>query len=171
MNDRNVHADIHPTGQPNRTAVNADNPIFGRPADPIPEVSMQQAAIVQSEKTPRETVQSPLINEAVASSMLPSAGDLDAVAADPSLILPDALLAHANSLKADDWTQTNGAGLTDDTTSAETGAEYTHSSGLDSSKITGVEPVALPTQEEADAAVAQAQAEQAERKEQAASEG
>lgn len=61
-----THADTHPSGHPNRTAVNADNPIFGRPADPIPEVSFQQAAVVQSEKHPRETVQSPLLSEDVA---------------------------------------------------------------------------------------------------------
>lgn len=67
MNDPSVHVATHPTGEPNRTAVNAENPIFGRPADPIPEVSIQQAAVVQSEKNPRETVQSPLINEDVAS--------------------------------------------------------------------------------------------------------
>lgn len=63
MNERNVHADTHPSGHPNKTAVNAENPIFGRPADPIPAVSFQQAAVVQSEKHPRETVQSPLLSE------------------------------------------------------------------------------------------------------------
>jgi hypothetical protein len=63
MNDPNVHVGTHPTGEPNRTAVNTENPIFGRPVDSIPEVSIEQAAVVQSEKNPRETVVSPLINE------------------------------------------------------------------------------------------------------------
>lgn len=67
MNDPKTHVDTHPSGHPNKTAVNAENPIFGRPADPVHEVSIQQAAVVQSEKHPRETVQSPLINEDVAS--------------------------------------------------------------------------------------------------------
>lgn len=152
MNDPNVHAATHPCGHPNKTAVNAENPIFGRPVDPIPEVSIQQAAVVQSEKNPRETVQSPLINEAVASPALPSAEDLDAVAAETAV-------KEATGSKADDWTQTKGAGLTDDTSSAKSGAEYTHSSGGDSSKITPTIPVVVPTQEEADAVVAQAKAE------------
>lgn len=161
MSDPNVHVDTHPSGHPNKTAVNADNPIFGRPADLIPEVSIQQAAVVQSEKNPRETVQSPLINEAVAGAVLPSAEDLDAVAAETAV-------KEATGSKADDWTKTKGAGLTSDTSSADSGAEYTHSSGENSSKITGVGPVVLPTQEEADAVVAAAKAEDGERKLQSA---
>lgn len=185
MTDPNVHVATHPTGEPNRTAVNADNPIFGRPADPIPEVSLQQAAVVQSEKNPRETVQSPLINEEVASPVpvsvepvventetLPeqSAEEVTAVQEDGQAAVQaeDAGSdSERNGSKADDWTQTIGAGLTADTSSAETGAEYKHSSGEGSSKITPVVPVGLPTQEEAEAVVAQAAAEEDERKKQA----
>lgn len=59
-----VHVGTHHSGHPNKTAVNPDNPIFGRPADPVvTEVSVEQAAIVQSDKNARETVVSPLINE------------------------------------------------------------------------------------------------------------
>jgi hypothetical protein len=58
-----------------------------------------------------------------------------------------------------DWTKTRGAGVTDDTSSLESGTEYRHSSGLGSSKITGLTPVGLPTQEQTDAVVAQAEAE------------
>jgi hypothetical protein len=81
MSDSNVHVGTHPSGHPNKTAVNAENPIFGRPADPIPAVSIQQAAVVQSEKHPRETVQSPLINELAVSPVGPSVGDLGAMQA------------------------------------------------------------------------------------------
>ena len=73
MSDPNVHVNTHPSGHPNKTAVNESNPIFGRPADVIPaEPSIEQAAIVQSEEHPRETVISPLINEAVASPVVPA---------------------------------------------------------------------------------------------------
>lgn len=134
---RQVHSATHPSGHPNKTPVNAENPIFARPADPVPaEASIEQTAVVQSAKHPRETVQSPLINEEVAS---PAAN-------------------------ADDWTKTKGEGITSDTSSADSGAEYRHSSGAGSSKITPVEVVALPTQEQADAIVAEADAEMAERR-------
>ena len=56
---------FHPTGQPNRTPVNASNPIFGIPADPVPDVSIGQAAIAQNAVDPGPTVISPLINEGV----------------------------------------------------------------------------------------------------------
>ena len=56
---------FHPTGQPNRTPVNASNPIFGIPADPVPEVSIGQAAIAQNAVDPGPTVISPLVNEGV----------------------------------------------------------------------------------------------------------
>ena len=89
-----VHVATHPSGHPNKTAVNPENPIFGRPADPVvTEVSVEQAAIVQSDKAGRETVVSPLINEDLSPAPvvepeltgLPTEADLDAVAAEQSL--------------------------------------------------------------------------------------
>ena len=140
---RQVQDAFHPSGHPNKTPVNAENPIFGRPAElVITQDSIEQAAVVQSEKHPRETVQSPLINE-----------DIEHTGS-----------GSERYGKADDWTRTVGAGLTADTSSADTGAEYTHGSGSDSSKVTPVVPVELPTQEQADAIAAQAAAEIAQRK-------
>lgn len=101
MNDSNVHFATHPSGHPNKTAVNADNPIFGRPADPVPAVSLGQAALVQSAKHPRETVVSPLTSDLEGDQTF-----------NP--------LAKSSGIDADagDWTKTEGAGLTDNTTPA-----------------------------------------------------
>lgn len=102
MNDRNVHADTHPSGHPNRTAVNAENPIFGRPADPIPAVSFQQAAVVQSEKHPRETVQSPLLSETAAGYPecvpLESMTDTYEPGAHPAAISEEPVVENTDSL-------------------------------------------------------------------------
>lgn len=117
MNDRNVPT--HPSGHPNKTAVNENNPIFGRPADVIPaEISPTQKRINDGES-------------------------LEKVEAKP--------------VRADAWTETKGEGLTADTSAADTGAEYEHSGGgSNSSSITPLVPVPLPTQEEAEAVKEQA---------------
>jgi hypothetical protein len=140
---RQVQDAFHPGGHPNKTPVNELNPIFGRPADPvITQDSIEQASVVQSEKHPRETVQSPLLNEAVMARAEESGSGTDRTQTNASF-----------------WTQTKGQGLTSDTSSMLTGAEYRHGSGAGSSKITPVVPVDLPTQEEAERIKATAAAE------------
>ena len=67
---RQVHSATHPSGHLNKTPVNAENPIFARPADPTPPVSIGQASLAQSD--PKETVVSPLINDAVESPVEPA---------------------------------------------------------------------------------------------------
>lgn len=152
--DPNVQVATHPSGHPNKTAVNELNPIFGRPADPNPEtldVSIGQAAIVQGAKTPGPTVVSPLINE-----------DMESPVEYRNPTAPAEFSADA---PATDWAHTEGAGLTDDTSSAGSGVEYRHhSGGSNSSAITPVVVVDLPTQEQTDAIVAEAAAEMEARK-------
>ena len=161
MSDAKVHAATHPSGHANKTAVNESNPIFGRPADVIPtEPSIEQAAIVQSEKHHRETVVSPLINEEIAADSgatplpenggatelvietkeyadgssatgvaplpdlspdeqagLPSSADLDAISADTEAAA--LTKSSGDDQDAGDWTKTEGAGLTDNTSPAK----------------------------------------------------
>jgi hypothetical protein len=151
---RQVQDATHPSGHPNKTPVNELNPIFGRPAELIiTQDSIEQASVVQSQKHPRETVQSPLLNEP---QLMDRLGEV-----------VDGSGTERYKSKADDWTQTKGAGLTADTSAVDTGAEYTHGSGAGSSAITPVVPVVLPTQEQADAIAAQAAAEMAERRQDA----
>ena len=143
MSDAKVHVAAHPSGHANKTAVNESNPIFGRPADVIPtEPSIEQAAIVQSEKHPRETVVSPLINEEIAADSgatpLPENGGAtelvietkeyaDGSSATGVAPLPDlspdeqAALSKSSGddQNAGDWTKTEGAGLTDNTSPAK----------------------------------------------------
>jgi hypothetical protein len=155
---RQVHSAKHPSGHPNKTPVNAENPIFhNQPNTVAPLVSVEQAGVVQSDKHHRETVQSPLINEGVESPVGTRFVDrLGNEAAGSG--------AERYKTNADDWTQTKGAGLTSDT-STLAGQEYRHGSGgSHSSSVTPVVAVPVPTQAEADAAVAKAAAEETERK-------
>ena len=76
---RQVTSATHPSGHPNKTPVNAENPIFGPSADPVVvDESIEQAGIAQSDKHQRETVQSPLINENMAGPADPVVEVVDA---------------------------------------------------------------------------------------------
>lgn len=82
MSPANPNMERHSTNH-----VNPDNPIFQREPVVMPRnVSIGQAAAVQTGIAPEPTTQSPLLNEGVEPSpAAPSAEDLDAVAAEQEI--------------------------------------------------------------------------------------
>lgn len=158
MTDSTVHAATHPSGHPNKTAVNEENPIFGRPADPIPEVSLQQAAVVQSEKTPRETVQSPLINEDVASpttigeeSVVENTEELPEQSAEEVAAVQEAESSQDSSPSAEDLDASAAENTAKEETAGEApSSELTPAEQEDAAGKEGVEPVPEEKEEDED---------------------
>jgi hypothetical protein len=140
---RQVHTATHPSGHPNKTPVNEQNPIFGRPVDAvITQVSPMQKRINDGEMTGSDT------------RFIDRLGDEAAGSG-----------TERYKSNADDWTQTKGAGITADTSAVGTDAEHDlggHASN--SSSITPVKVVGLPTQEQAQAVKEEAAQERAERR-------
>jgi hypothetical protein len=99
-------------------AGDADNPIFDRADDVVPtHVSLGQASIVQSAKTPRETVVSPLTSDLTTGEVLPEQGEAVQVAsAEGAVFMPKdptsmADVQAAQASAKDDHTP-NDAGVT-----------------------------------------------------------
>jgi hypothetical protein len=100
-NPQDIPAASHP--ELPKPAGDGENPVFSRADDILPtHVSLGQAASVQSAKNPRETVVSPLTSD-LAAPFLKHSG--------------------VEGEEATAWTETKGAGVTDDTTPLQTPAQ------------------------------------------------